>query len=137
MQETVYSKKEVMRLVARIFSDPNPGITVNLFADLCGVSNTVIRDVFLRKTLPLSARLQYRASKAYHALRNGETIQKRFRFGREEIEFRKEPKPELRRETRLVFTPDGFKVHSAVRNKYDYSILRLDEQMERNNVRRT
>ena len=137
MQEVVFSKKEVLRLVRRIFDDPHPGITVNLFADLCGVSTKLIRDVFFSQTQPMSARLQVRASKAYLALLNGETIQKRYRFGREEIEFRKEAKPTLRRETRLVFTSDGFKVHSAVRNKYDYSILRLDEQMERTNGSRS
>ena len=136
MQDEDFSKRELMRLIDRVFDDPHPGISVNLFADLCGISSHYFRDVFLRKEVPLSASLQHRASKAYRALLRGETVQKRFRLGRGEIEYRKGPKPALRRETRIVFTPDGFKVHSAVRNKYDYRILRLDEQMESINGRR-
>ena len=47
MRQDVYSKKELMRIMRRFIRDRNRGISLEMFAELCGYSLGHLRDVFV------------------------------------------------------------------------------------------
>ena len=112
-------------------SDHGRGISVNLFAEIAGVSAGHIYDVFLHQTEPLTEMVQRRVSKAYKSWVNGEVAIMQNRDNSKFVQYRKEPKPLMQRSLGLKVTNDGIKINLGVKPKYDYSTHTLDEQLKR------
>ena len=125
------SKYELKNQIFRFLKDPNRGISIKLFADLAGVSEGHLQDVFLSQTEPLSERMQRRVSKAYLAWQKGEVAVMQNRDKTRFVEYRKEPKPMMTRSLGLQATKDGIKISLGIKPKYDYSSESLDEQLKR------
>jgi hypothetical protein len=127
----VYPKLELKRIIKRFFNDKNRGISIALFADVAGVSQYHLRDVFLDESEPLTEYVQRRVDKAYKAWVNGEIAimqnQDRSKF----VQYRKENKPVMTKSMGIALKDGQFKVNLGVKPKYDYSGLTLDEQLER------
>ena len=129
MRQDVYSRKELTRIMRRFIRDRNRGISLEMFAELCGYSLGHLRDVFVYMRFGITDTMQIRVSRAFNTVKDGYAKTMEFENKRY-VEYRKVPKPVLKRETRLVFDGNEFKMHSAVRNKFDYSIPTLEEQLE-------
>lgn len=126
----VYSKKDLMERMARFFKDKKRGISIKLFADLCGVTERLLWMVFNEKTAPLSETLQRRVSKALQSLERGDiAVMERIDLTRK-VEYRKKPKPRYIKSCKLVLGPNGIGLKVGVRNKFDYSNPRLDEVLK-------
>ena len=131
VNKRVYPKSELKRIIKKFFQDKNRGISINLFAELAGVSHLYLRDVFLYETEPLSENVQRRVDKAYKAWIAGEVAIMQNQDCSKFVQYRKEAKPVLQRTTGLQLVNGQFKVSVGVKPKYDYSGLTLDEQLER------
>ena len=68
------SKHELKRVIQQFLKDPNRGISIRLFAELAGMSQGHLQDVFLYQTEPVSETVQRRVDKAYKAYINGEVV---------------------------------------------------------------
>jgi len=55
-------KAQLLREIQRFVKDKNRGISRQLFAELCGISFTLFRDVFINETIPMSENTQIRVS---------------------------------------------------------------------------
>ena len=64
-------KTELKRQIKRFLLDKDRGISIPLFADLCGLSTAHIRDVFLEECEPLTEMVQMRVNKAYREWKQG------------------------------------------------------------------
>lgn len=127
----VLSKKELLRIVKKFLEDYDRGISMRLFAELSGMSEYHLKDVFLYQTKPLTETVQRRVNKAYHAYVNGEVRvmqnQDQTRF----VEYRREAKPVFTKSTSLTLTSEGIKISLGIKPKYNYKDLTLDEQLKR------
>ena len=124
-------KVELLRIIYRFLKDKDRGISIPLFADLCGLSKQTLLDVFVDQTVPLSEYVQRRVSKGYKEWKNGEVAimqnQDRTRF----VQYRKESKPVMTRSTGLQLVNGELKIKLGITNKCDYSQPTLDEQLKR------
>lgn len=131
MKYPTLTKVKLRRIMYRFLSDHNRGISVDLFAELAGISGTLLRNVFYYQTLPMSETTQYRVSKAYHEWMNGEVAIMINPDNTKFLEYRKKPKPAMVRGMNLQLKNGQIKISLGIKPKYDYDVQTLDEQLER------
>ena len=122
------SKAQLKAEIKRFIADLDRGISVNLFAELCGISKQHLDDVFKYEKEPLTEHVQRRVNKGYADWKAGKVVV--MRLGRKKwVEYRREPKPPLFPTSKLVLTNQGFQVKVGFVNRHDYSQPQLDEQL--------
>jgi len=124
-------KRELLRVITRLIKDKNRGISVKLFAELCGVNKEHLLDVFFYRTHPLTEYIQIRVNKGYNSWLKGEVAVMQNRDNTRFVEYRREPKPRLARTTGLHLVNGEIKIKVGVANRGDYSGQTLDEALKR------
>ena len=128
MDNKPLSKAQLKAEIKRFIMDLDRGISVNLFAELCGISKQHLDDVFKYEKEPLTEHIQRRVNKGYADWRAGRV--KVMRLGRKKwVEYRREPEPPLYPTSKLVLTNQGFQVKVGFVNRHDYSQPQIDEQL--------
>lgn len=122
-------KKDLFRQIKRFLLDDKRGISMKLFADVCGLHEDTLENVFLKEVYPMSEYVQIRVSKGYNAWRNGEIAVMQNRDKTRFVEYRKEAKPRLSRGLGVQFVNGEVKLKVGLKNRYDYSELDIDEQL--------
>ena len=133
MRDPIIPKARLLREIKRFIKDKNRGISKQLFAELCGISFPLFRDVFEYETVPMSETTQIRVSRAYAAYQRGEVAIMQNRDTSKFVQFRKEAKPVYQRSTSLQVVDGQIKIRVGIRNKADYSSSDLNEQLGGNN----
>jgi hypothetical protein len=124
---TVIPKEELKLLVGRFLKDKQRGISLQKFADLCGISREFLADVFIYENAPMSEVTQRRVSAAYQAWREGRVRIMRRSDQTQFVDYRKVAEPAIFSHMGIVKSPDGFKLSIGPRNRHDYSYPTLDE----------
>jgi hypothetical protein len=127
----VIPKKHLLELIERFCEDKDRGISVMLFAELSGVSLKHFKDVFIDRTEPLTETIQRRVSKAYEEWRDGNVRVMQNRDRTRFVEYRKEPKPLLRRDNRLIVENGRIVLKPGIVNRSDYNRPTLGQQLRR------
>lgn len=127
----VLTKRELMRIMERFFADENRGISIKLFAELCGLHYMTIRDVFITHREPLTENVQRRVSRAYQHWKDGQVAIMQNRDKTKFVEYRKTPKPRMTRSLGLKLVNGEIKVNVSIKNRADYSLPTLDESIGR------
>jgi hypothetical protein len=122
------SKAQLKAEIKRFIADLDRGISINLFAELCGISKQHLDDVFKYENEPLTEYVQRRVNKGYADWKAGKVKVMRLK-GKKWVEYRKVPTPPLIPASKLVLTSQGFQVKVGFVNRHDYSQPTLDEQM--------
>lgn len=126
---TPLPKAELKRQVKKMLRDPNRGISIDLFAELCGVSPRHLTAVFLEESVPLTEMVQIRVNRGLHEMQEGRVkIMKRPNNTRY-VDYRREAKPVLTPHMGLTATSEGIKLKIGLKNRSDYSGVDLDEAM--------
>jgi hypothetical protein len=128
---SVIPRQELKRTIKRFLSDKNRGISIPLFAELCGVSVAILRLVFIKEEEPLTEYVQRRVSKGYQSWLRGEVAVMMNRDQTRFVQYRKEPKPRVARSMGLEVQNGQIKLKIGLKNKADYSNLDIDEQLRR------
>jgi hypothetical protein len=131
MVAKVLPKVELKRIMRKFIQDKDRGISLDLFCEICGISQTRLRDIFLDESEPITEYMQRRVNKAYFAWLNGEIAIMQNRDRTKFVQYRKEAKPVLERTTGLQVVNGQIKLKLGITNKYDYSTETLDEQLKR------
>jgi len=131
MLPVVLPKRELLRIIKRFIKDQDRGISVKLFAEICGVNKEHLLDVFFYRTQPLTEYMQIRVNKGYQSWLKGEVAVMQNRDKTRFVEYRREAKPRLVRSTGLQLVNGEIKIKIGVSNKGDYSGLSLDETLKR------
>jgi len=129
--QPVIPRQELKRTIKRFLSDKNRGISIPLFAELCGVSVAILRLVFIKEEEPLTEYVQRRVSKGYQSWLRGEVAVMMNRDQTRFVQYRKEPKPKVARFIGLEVQNGQIKLKIGLKNKADYSNLDIDEQLRR------
>jgi len=129
--QPVIPRQELKRTIKRFLSDKNRGISIPLFAELCGVSVAILRLVFIKEEEPLTEYVQRRVSKGYQSWLRGEVAVMMNRDQTRFVQYRKEPKPRVARSIGLEVQNGQIKLKIGLKNKADYSNLDIDEQLRR------
>ena len=124
---TVIPKQELKILVGRLLKDKERGISLQKFADLCGISREFLADVFIYEITPMSETTQRRVSAAYKAWVDGRVKIMRRKDKTTYVDYRKVAEPAIFSHMGIVNSPDGFKLSIGPRNRHDYSYPTLDE----------
>ena len=123
------TKRELKRQIYKFLKDKNRGISINLFAELCGISRSMMFDVFFYQTVPLTEHIQRRVNKGFKAWQNGEVAIMQNRDLTKFVTYRKEAKPKLVRQTGLQVVNGEIKIKVGIVNRSDYSGKSLDEAL--------
>jgi len=126
--EPIIPKSRLLREVKRFLYDPKRGISHELFAELCGISKSLLMAVFYYETEPMTETTQIRVSRGYQAWQRGEIAVMQYKNQRY-LEFRKEPKPIMKRTTGLQVVNGEIKIKLGIKNKADYSDVTFEEQL--------
>ena len=126
-----FPKSYLKPIIKRFLKDKDRGISVQLFADLAGMSKGHLMDVFFYETEPLTETVQRRVSKAYTEWRDGEVAIMQNRDNTKFVQYRKEAQPVMERSNALQFVNGGIKIKMGITNKYDYEVNDLDEQLRK------
>jgi len=124
-------KAELRKIIKRFLRDSQRGISIELFAQLAGLSASIIKSVFVYETEPLTEYVQRRVSKAYTEWKNGEVSIMQNRDQTRFVQYRKDAKPVLEKKNSLQLVNGQIKLKIGIENRYDYSKLTLDEQLKR------
>jgi len=127
--ETVIPKSELLRIIKTFVADKRRGISIQLFADLCGVDRSQIYEVFVHEQYPMSEVLQRRVSRGYSAWRDGYIVIME-QYGKKWFEWRKEPKVRMVRSQSLQVKNGKIVLNVGIKNRLDYAGVRLDEQLK-------
>lgn len=128
----ILPKKELYTVVKRFLDDHDRGISIDLFAELCGLPLTTLKGIFYRHDTPMTERSQIRLSKGYNAWKNGEVRVMQNRDRTRYVEYREKPKPVAVRATGVVVENGKLKIKIGLANPRDYSVKTLDEQLRGN-----
>ena len=124
-------KAVLRKAIKRFLQDKDRGISVELFAQLAGLSKSHIKDVFVYETEPLTEYVQRRVSKAYNEWTSGEVAIMQNRDNTRFVQYRKESKPIMQKKTTLQMVDGKIGLKIGIAPKYDYLTQTLDEQLER------
>ena len=127
----VIPKKELHHIMKQFLNDHERGISVQLFAELCGLSDKTLQTIFMYDTAPLTEFVQRRVSKGYQSWLNGEVAVMQNMDKTRFVDYRRVPKPRFGRKYGLKVENGQIKMDLGVKNKADYSFITLDKQLER------
>ena len=114
-------KSELLDIMDRFIADKERGISIALFAEMCGINKDFLLDVFQRKTEPLSERTQIRVSRAYHNYKDGYVRIMQNRDRSKFVEYRREPERVVVRSQKIALVDGRLQVKVGLRNPRDYS----------------
>ena len=124
-------KALLRKAMKRFLQDKDRGISVELFAQLAGLSKSHIKDVFVYETEPLTEYVQRRVSKSYNEWTSWEVAIMQNRDNTRFVQYRKESKPIMQKKTTLQMVDGKIGLKIGIAPKYDYLTQTLDEQLER------
>ena len=115
------TKVELHRQIKKLLADPERGISINLFAELCGVSRTIMKQVFISDEFPMSEAVQIRVNKGYEAWKSGQVKVMRRKDNTRYVDYRKEPQPVSMPSMGLQMSGGQIKLRVGMVNRHDYS----------------
>jgi hypothetical protein len=114
-------KAELLDIMDRFIADKERGISMALFAEMCGLNKDFLLDVFKRKTEPLTERTQIRVSRAYHNYKDGYVRIMQNRDRSKFVEYRREPERVVVRSQKIALVDGKLQIRLGLRNPRDYS----------------
>jgi hypothetical protein len=127
----VTTKKQLEIEVLRFLKDHSRGISIELFADLCGLDGETLKNVFIYKKYPMSEYVQRRVSRGFKHWQQGHVAVMQNRDRTRFVEYRKTPQPRLVKKTQLHVVNGEIKLKIGIQNRADYTNQSLSEQLER------
>ena len=128
---TILPKAEIYRRMERFWKDPDKTLSITMFAELSGLSASLLRRVFYVKDLDMTEHTQICVSRALERMTRGDVMMVFNRDGTRKLLYRQEPKPRLAKSMSLKLDGGQIGLKVGVRNKSDYSSPSFDEQFRK------
>ena len=127
----IMSKAEIDRQMERFWKDQDKTLSIPMFAELSGLSVTLLNRVFYVKDMDMSEHTQIAVSRALERMTRGDVVMVYDKGNKRRLIYRQEPRPRLAKSMRL--TNDGGKIalKVGIKNKSDYSKPGFDEQFNK------
>jgi len=124
----VMTKAEIYRQMERFWKDPDKTLSIKMFAELCGLSETLLKRVFYVKDMDMSEHTQISVSRALERMTRGDVVMVYDRKKRRSLFYRQQPKPRLAKSVGLTVNDGKIGLKVGMKNKSDYSKPGFDEQ---------
>ena len=121
-------KAELKRQIKKFILDGARGISLEHFANLCGISKLHMLDVFKYEREPLTENVQIRVNRGYEAWKKGIVRVMKRRDNTRYVDYRKEPLDTMMPRNKLILTNNGIKLKVGMHNRHDYSDYDLNER---------
>lgn len=130
--QQIHTKAELRKMFKRFHADDKRGISLALFADMCGISLHHLYQVFIAETETLTETTQIRVSRALEAHRKGqlrvmENPLNRKRYA--EYRPKGEEKPRMVKGVSFVVNNGKIGLQPRPVNRQDFSRPNLDEMI--------
>ena len=124
----IMPKAEIYRQMDRFWKDTDKTLSIAMFAELCGLSESLLKRVFYVKDMDMSEHTQICVSRALERMTRGDVMMVYDRDRKRKLFYKQKPEPRLTKSMSL--TVDGGKIglKIGVKNKSDYSYAKFDEQ---------
>jgi hypothetical protein len=127
----VMTKAEIYRQMDRFWKDTDKTLSIRMFAELSGLSQSLLTRVFYVKDMDMTEHTQIAVSRALERMTRGDVVMVYDKGNKRRLIYRQEPKPRLAKSMNL--TVDGGKIalKVGIKNKSDYSKPGFDEQFNK------
>lgn len=127
----IMPKAEIYRQMDRFWKDTDKTLSIRMFAELCGLSETLLKRVFYVKDMDMSEHTQISVSRALERMTRGDVMMVYDKSNRRSLFYRQNPQPRLAKSMRLTVDGGQIGLKVGVKNKSDYSQPGFDEQMRK------
>lgn len=124
---TAMPKAELLKTINKMLLDSERGISIDNFAELAGISISLMREVFINKTMPMSETTQRRVTNAYNAWKNGYVAVMRNRDKTVYPDYRREARPRAYRGMKIDLKNGQIGLKIGVFNRCNYDELTLED----------
>jgi hypothetical protein len=124
----IMTKAEIYRQMERFWKDPDKTLSIPMFAELSGLSETLLKRVFYVKDMDMSEHTQIAVSRALERMTRGDVVMVYDRKKRRSLFYRQQPKPRLAKSVGLTVNDGKIGLKVGIKNKSDYSKPGFDEQ---------
>lgn len=124
---TAMPKAELYKTIRKMLLDHNRGISISNFADLSGLSEGHLRDVFINDKYPLTEMVQRRVTQAYNAWKNGYVAIMKERNNSVYPEYRREPRPRAYKGMKIDLKNGQIGIKIGVFNRCNYDEMTLED----------
>jgi len=124
----IMTKAEIYRQMERFWKDTDKTLSIRMFAELSGLSQSLLTRVFYVKDMDMTEHTQISVSRALERMTRGDVVMVYDKGNKRRLIYRQEPRPRLAKSMNL--TVDGGKIglKVGIKNKSDYSKPGFDEQ---------
>lgn len=130
MDFDVLSKAELYRRMDRFQADSNSPISWRFLAELVGMNENYLRQIFIDRAYPISEQVQIRVSKSLKQIERGDITIMRDKSNRRFMKFNNTPQPRAARGLQIKMIDGKLAVKAGIINKNDYSQRTLKEDLE-------
>lgn len=130
MAHDILTKSDLLKRFKRFHADKNRGISMNLFAEMCGISAIYLDKVFIHETEPITEVTQIRVSRAMLAHQKGQLrVMENPLSKKRYAEYRPkgEEKPRMAKAVSFVIENGKIGLQPRPINRQDFSRPDLDE----------
>jgi hypothetical protein len=127
----IMPKAEIYRQMERFWKDPDKTLSIKMFAEFCGLSESLLKRVFYVKDLDMTEHTQIAVSRALERMTRGDVMMIYDKGNKRRLLYRQEPKPRLAKSMSLVADGGQIGLKVGIKNKSDYSRPDFAEQMKK------
>ena len=124
----IMSKAEIYRQMERFWKDQDKTLSIPMFAELSGLSVTLLNRVFYVKDMDMSEHTQIAVSRALERMTRGDVVMVYDKAKRRSLVYRQDPRPRLTKSLGLTVKDGKIGLTAGIKNKADYSKPGFDEQ---------
>lgn len=125
----ILPKAEIYRQMERFWRDEDKTLSIQMFAEFCGLSASLLYRVFHDKTLPMTEHTQICVSRALERMAKGDVLMVYGRDQSRKLLYRQEPKPRIGRSQALTIKDGKIGLKVGLVNKSDYSEPTFEEKL--------
>jgi len=127
----ILTKAELYRQMDRYFADKDRTLSLAMFAELAGISESLIKRVFQIKDMPMTEHTQIAVSRALERMTRGDVVMVYNKDKTRFLQYRQVPRPRMGRGVELTVSDGQVRLKPGIRNKSDYSSPSFAEQLKK------
>jgi hypothetical protein len=127
----VMTKAEIYRQMDRFWKDQDKTLSIRMFAELSGLSQSLLTRVFYVKDTDMTEHTQIVVSRALERMTRGDVVMVYDKGNKRRLIYRQEPRPRLAKSMNLTVDGNQIGLKVGIRNKSDYSQPGFNEQFNK------
>ena len=127
----IMTKAEIYRQMDRFWKDQDKTLSIRMFAELSGLSQSLLTRVFYVKDTDMTEHTQIAGSRALGRMTRGDVVMVYDKGNKRRLIYRQEPRPRLAKSMNLTVDGNQIGLKVGIKNKSDYSQPGFNEQFNK------